>query len=74
MHSPVLFESSGALVPGHLILAQSLWVSVAFMVAVLILFGMIGWQRWRKARRMARMRQREIEQNTPRRLRKKMGD
>ena len=74
MHSPVLFESSGPLVPSHLILAQSLWVSVGFMVAVLILFGMIGWQRWRKARQMARMRQREIEQNTPRRLRKKMGD
>jgi len=43
------------------------------MIAVLILLGMIGFQRWRKARRMARMRQREIEQNAPRRLRKKTG-
>lgn len=73
MHSPILLESLCPPVTGHLVLAQSFWVSVAFMVAILILFGMIGWQRWRKARRMARMRQREIEQNTPRRVRKKMG-
>lgn len=73
MHSPMLCDSFCPPVTGHLVLAQSFWVSVAFMVAILILLSMIGYRRWRKARRMARMRQREIEQNTPRRLRKKMG-
>ena len=46
---------------------------MSFMTAVLALFFMIGYQRWRKARRMARMRQREILENTPRRVRRKMG-
>lgn len=69
----MLFDSVPPFLAGHLVLARSMWVTVSFMVAVLILLTMIGIQRWRKARRMARMRQREIEQNTPRRLRKKMG-
>ena len=73
MHSAVSFDSLCPPVSGHLILAKSFWVTASFMIAVLILLVMIGCQRWRKARRMARMRQREIEQNTPRRLRRKMG-
>lgn len=71
--SPLIIADSCPVVLAHALMAGSMFVTITFMVATLLLFAAIGWQRWQRARRIERMRQREIERNTPRRLRKKTG-
>lgn len=56
----------------HVMVAGALLYPLIFIVAIMLLFAAIGYRHWQRARRIALMRQREIERNTPRRLRRKL--